>query len=525
MRLSADGRYVAFTSAASNLVPNDTNGYFNDVFVRDRQNGAVDHISVSTSGGSASLGVFAEVEMSADARFVVFVSGSANLVAGDANSSSDVFLRDRLSGTTELVSLSSTGAQGNDLSVDATMSDDGSRIAFTSYASNLVAGDTNGIADVFLRDRTAGTTQRISVSTFGAQSLVASQYAVLSGDGRFVAFAGWDDLVVGDSNSAYDVLVRDLLTGTLEIASVSSGGALGDLPSLPGDLSFDGRYVTFQSSATNLAAGDNNAAVDVFLRDRVLGTTEIVSLAASGALGHQGAQQSVISADGRWIAFESFASNLVAGDTNGSMDIFLRDRLTATTQRASVGPLGEQSNEHSSLGDVSADGRCVAFWTFGEVVPGDINVANDVHVRDLGYVGASPANYCTTKVNSAGCAPRIAAMGQALVSGYDSFFLGGHNVLAQKNGLFFWGHTPTALPFGGGTLCVQPPLVRTPIQSSGGNLGCTGSFWFHFSQAYMASESVVAGDTLYGQFWYRDSGFLPPNNIGLTDAVQWTLAP
>jgi Tol biopolymer transport system component len=338
--VSTDGRFVAFRSFASNLVPGDTNAT-DDVFVRDRQNGTTERVSISSTGvqgnGPSGLG---GVAISGDGRFVVFDSPATNLVPGDTNRQNDVFVRDRLHGTTARVSLSSTGLQGNRGSGDLglAISADGQFVAFASQASNLVPGDTNlhvcghGTCgyDVFVRDLKAGATERVSVSSTGVQGNGPSFHPAISRDGRFVAFASiTSTLVPGGSNSFEEVLVRDRQAGTTELASVSSLGVQGKGDSFAPAISQDGRFVAFASAATGLVPGDTNHKGDVLVRDRQAGTTVRVSVSSAGAQanGDSGISRDdpgvALSADGQAVAFASGASNLVQGDTNGKIDIFV----------------------------------------------------------------------------------------------------------------------------------------------------------------------------------------------------------
>jgi Tol biopolymer transport system component len=253
---------------------------------------------------------------------------ATNLVPGDTNGVWDVFVHDRQTGATERVSVDSSGVQGNANSDVSSISVHGRYVAFHSVASNLVPGGTNGTEDIFLRDRQLGTTELISVASSGAQ---ANSYSDLlssvSADGRYVAFASFaSNLVPSDTNGCYDVFVRDRVLGTTERVSVDSSGAQGNNWSANPSISADGRYVAFSSQASNLVANDSNGAPDIFIRDRQLGTTERLSVDSSGAQSDSTSDYPSISADGRYVAFASHATNLVAGDTNGIEDIFVRDR-------------------------------------------------------------------------------------------------------------------------------------------------------------------------------------------------------
>jgi Tol biopolymer transport system component len=249
-----------------------------------------------------------------------------------------------------------------------------------------VPGDTNGYDDAFVRDRRTGRTERVSVGTGGVEGNDRSGTEALSTDGRFVAFGSWaDNLVPGDTNEAFDVFIRDRQTGRTERVSVGTGGVEGDDRSGTVALSADGRFVAFGSWADNLVPGDTNGNADVFVRDRRTGVTERASVGPNGVQGNgdSGSYATVVlSADGRFVAFQSSASNLVPGDTNGLDDIFVRDRLKGVTERVSLGPNGVQGNDGSSSPALSADGRFVAFGSWADnLVPGDTNEEEDVFVH------------------------------------------------------------------------------------------------------------------------------------------------
>ena len=380
--LSADGRFVAFYSRASNLVPGDTNG-FDDVFVRDRRQGRTERVSVGPGGVQGDADSYGLPAISADGRFVAFVSGATNLVPGDTNGFVQVFVRDRQTGTTQRVSVGPRGAKGDADSFDPAISAGGRFVAFTSWASNLVPGDTNDTTDVFVRDRQTGTTRRVSVGPRGVQGDAGSYGPALSADGRFVAFqSSATNLVPGDTNGAGDVFVRDRRTRRTERVSVSTGGVQSDRSSGSAAISADGRFVAFYSAATNLVPGDTNGAGDVFVRDRRTGRTERASVSTGGVQGdREGSDSPAISADGRFVAFVSWASNLVPVDTLVG-DVFVRDRRAGTTRRVSVGPGGVQGNGTSYFPALSADGRFVAFPSIASnLVPGDTNDVFDVFVR------------------------------------------------------------------------------------------------------------------------------------------------
>ncbi|HEV3478398.1 MAG TPA: hypothetical protein VG144_03005, partial [Gaiellaceae bacterium] len=357
--ISADGRFVIFSTPGA-MVPEDTNQRY-DVFVRDRHLRLTERVSV-TNAGLQGNGVSFDASISADGRFVAFASHASNLVAGDTNGAFDVFVRDRLLGTTELVSISSTGAQTTNGAADPAITADGRYVAFVGGGTGLVAGDTNGFNDVFVHDRQTRTTTRVSVSSSGAQGNHVSERPSISDDGRYVAF--WSlasTLVSGDETLTHDVFVHDRVSRTTELASVSSSGARANSGSLNPAISGNGRYVAFHSFATNLAPGDTNGTYDVFVRDREARTTERVSVSTSGTQGNDSSAIGTISADGRIVAFASYASNLVPDDTNGERDIFAHDRATRSTQRASVSSGGTQANSSSHNPMLAPGGHFVTF--------------------------------------------------------------------------------------------------------------------------------------------------------------------
>jgi uncharacterized repeat protein (TIGR01451 family) len=323
--ISADGRFVAFQSYADNLVAGDTNGKV-DVFVHDRGTHQTTRVSEDSAGAQGN-GHSGGPSISADGRFVAFESLASNLVAGDTNGEVDVFVHDRVTRQTTRVSLSSTGTEGSNGyygSRSPAISADGRFVAFQSDADNLVADDTNGVPDIFVRDRSTGQTTRVSVDSAGAQSNQYSYYPAISANGRYVAFV-----------SSSHIFVHDRRTHQTTRVSVDSAGNPGNGPSYwAPSISADGRFVAFDSAADNLVAGDTNERPDVFVHDRGTHRTTRVSMDSAGAQSNGWSYNPAISADGRWVAFQSDASNLVAGDTNGKLDVFVRDRLLNQATRS-----------------------------------------------------------------------------------------------------------------------------------------------------------------------------------------------
>jgi Tol biopolymer transport system component len=391
--ISADGRYVVFSSAASDLVANDTNG-LPDIFVRDMQAGTTTLVSVNRAGTDSGNGFGGYPSISANGRFVAFVGSATDLVAGDTNGKYDVFVRDLQTGTTTLVSVNQAGTGGGDKdSLYTSISADGRYVAFASFADDLAANDSNGSYDVFVRDRTLGTTTLVSVNAAGTASASGNSVSPsISADGRLVAFHSTaEDLVGNDANGFSDVFVRDLDAGVTTLVSVDRGGtASGDESSSGPAISANGRFVAFASEATDLVVkdvADTNGLFDVFVRDLTKKKTVRVSVNASRkAAGSGDSEYCSISANGRYVAFQSYASDLVAGDTNGTFDAFVRDLKRKKTTLVSVnaartGP-GNFPSSGSAAPAISANGKFVAFSSLAsDLADADFNGTQDIFRR------------------------------------------------------------------------------------------------------------------------------------------------
>ena len=508
--ISADGRFVAFTSDVGNLAPGDTNGQEPDVFVFDRDTDSLELISAGGNGASLRPSI------SADGRIVVFDSRASNLAAGDTNGGvDDVFLYDRNTNTTELLTaggnnlsleaeisadgrfvtfisaadnltggvgffgydrdsstielLSQTGARfrsmssdgqlvaisggsrgfifdratnsrvplltievaseavgGNDASQQPSVSATGRFVAFQSSASNLVAGDTNGVADIFVRDRASQLTQLL---TAGANA--ESSEPSISADGNIVVFTSLASNIGGVTPiSRSDIFVHNLNTNTTELVTRGANN-LSRAPSV----SADGRFVAFESFASNLVSGDaNGTSPDIFVYDRQTGVTEILTNGGNTPFLLLSAHTS-ISADGRFVAFQSNASNLAAGDTNGDdFDVFVHDRVTGITELVTAG-----GNRESTSPSISADGRFVAFTSrASNLAPGD----NAVELANRGLLVHDRATD-TTEVLLAGgrnfvvTPPSISADGRFVAINLESFFSNAPGVFPLETILLF----------------------------------------------------------------------------------------
>jgi Tol biopolymer transport system component len=372
------------------------------------------------------------VAFSEHGRFVAFASDASNLVRGDTNRATDIFLRDRKRHTTTRLSVDSSGRQANGPSFGLAMTPDARFIAFNSRASNLVARDTNQVGDIFVRDRQTGTTSRVSVSSSGAQALddYAAPEPAISDDGRFVAFAsGADNLVSVDQNPYQDVFVHDRESGETTLESVRSDGVQSDSFSGSPDISGHGRRVAFTSEATSFRTGRRSpSGSELYIRDRSTAVTRQVSepgIGASSALGtpsnvhlasragvvlygrnteviavglNSGRRRCVacwtepgiarwshpagISANGRITAFQSEKSSLVERDTNRVTDAFVRGWMRSRAIRVSVSANGTQATQPSTAAGISPDGRFAAFISSASAfVAGDTNRHSDVFIR------------------------------------------------------------------------------------------------------------------------------------------------
>ncbi|MCZ7535500.1 MAG: IPT/TIG domain-containing protein [Acidimicrobiia bacterium] len=362
--ISGDGRYVTFAQGGTPLVAGVPAAGYVHVYVRDLATGATEIIDVSDAG-DAGTGTALYPAISADGRYVAYESTATNLVAGDTNASTDVFVRDRTAGTTTRVSVATDGTEGDDDSEEPSISADGNRVAFSSYAENLVGDDYNSAQDIFVRDRTAGTTVRASVKSNGNEGDEEEDNyeSAISADGNTVAFVTYEPFASDDLNEEEDVYVRELATSKTRLVSRRNSGTVpADGGFGPPDISADGRYVAFISSA-NLDGGVAPITLEIFVRDRTAGTTIRASKAADGTKSNGPSFVPSISADGRYVAFRSGGSNLIVGDTNGYDDVFVRDTVENTTTLASRALFLAQVAGHSYTGAISDDGNMVAFTT------------------------------------------------------------------------------------------------------------------------------------------------------------------
>lgn len=536
--VSDTGRYVCFDSLADDLVAGDDNG-FGDVFVRDTQVGTTTLVSMRhTGGGSGDLDSLC-YGLSGDGRYVALVSAAGDLVPGfvDGNDGGDDgFVRDLLAGATELITVNAAGTASANLGVGTIfeISAAGSRVFFDSAASNLVANDGNGVSDVFMRDRDLGVTVLASVNAAGTASAnAASTLPMSSANGRYVVFNSTaSDLVAGfvdgNAGTAADLYIRDVDLGvTALVTPNTTGTASANAASTSLEITPDGRYVVFTSAATDLVAGDSNGRSDIFVRDVVANVTRLVSVAASGGGSANGTSANgVPSADGRYVAFESAATDLISGfvDGNGAgRDVFVRDLTASTTQLISVKRTGGGSaNGASNRPLIGADGGLVVFLSAASDLVSPFVDGNgafsDIFVRDRVYPGTAHVSR-----NAAGTAGANAALEPGEIS-RDGRVLGFSStasdlVAGDNNGVGdvftvllpvtprpTWTPTRTATP----TITPTRTISPTPTVAAGAVSGRIGSY-ANAATPVPAVTVVVTGPT--------------PGSVGTDAGGQYLVSP
>ena len=402
--ISADGRFVAFESDANSLSGEDNDSVTN-IFVRDIQSGTTTYVSRATGqAGTAGDGSSVRPSISADGRFVAFQSNADNLSGDDDDAVANIFVRDIQSGTTTYASRATgpAGTAGDGFSLNASISADGRFVAFQSFADSLSSEDIDSVRDIFVRDIQSATTTYVSRATgpagtagdgHSSSALISTDGPSISADGRFVAFdSDANNLSSEDNDAVSNIFVRDIQSATTTYVSRATGpgGTAGDGDSLSPSISADGRFVAFDSDADSLSATeDNNAFSNIFVRDIQSGTTTYVSRATGpgGTAGDGSSVNASISADGRFVAFDSAAPNLSDEDDNTAQNIFVRDIQSGTTtylSRASS-QSGTAGDDSSFFASISADGRFVAFESDADSLSGeDDNAVMNIFRRTIG---------------------------------------------------------------------------------------------------------------------------------------------
>lgn len=446
--LSANGRYVVFESEADTLVDGDNAGHV-DVFLRDRdadndgiydEPGAVTTTRISKgvggveANGDSGVGVTGSfggnsLSISADGRYIAFSSEASNLVANDTNGTVDVFVYDRVGGTTQRVSVASGGGQAGAVSDQPSISADGRYIAFRSFATNLIGAgnDTNNRSDIFVHDRIGNVTTRVSVATGNIQSDGHSFTPQISDsvDGRYVVFASdATNLVAADGNGFTDVFLHDRVTGVTTRVSIDTGGLDANGRSYNPSVSANGTAVVFASDASDLVAGDVNGKSDIFLYSG--GLTTLVDTDEFGNPSNGHSYRPAISHDGTHVAFETEAGNLLPGDVNGLRDIYVKVLATDEVRRVTFGYVGDESNGPSFWPAINSDGRHTAYASdANNLVNKDTNNLRDVFAHDRDSVPPpGPMLYILEELDGS----RITVLAGDFVDVPIGFANNGHNI-------------------------------------------------------------------------------------------------
>lgn len=394
--ISADGRFMAFESGADNLYAKDSNNR-EDIFLTDRNTGLTKCISLAASGKTGN-GSSRNPTISADGRYVVFASDAADLTDGDTNGRTDICLYDTVTQQMERVSTGIQGVTADNGSDSPSISAEGQYVVFSSDATNLVQGDSNGSRDIFLRDRTNGTINKVSCQPNGDPITGSASNPVISANGQFVSY----EVYSGYINAIY---IYDVMNGTTELVTKSYSDPATACRGYNSSISADGHYVAFYSGDNRLVASDSNGKEDVFVYDRIAKVMQLVSVSSEESQGNNYSTYPSISADGRFVAFKSMAGNLVPEDTNGCYDVFVRDRVEGTTERVSVSAEGTEGDGDSSWEEcspsISADGSFIAYDSYAaNLVDDDWNDALDIFIFGDGYVVQKPTIALITAVNA-----------------------------------------------------------------------------------------------------------------------------
>ncbi len=384
--LSDDAQRIALMAFDGNLDPLGANNAWLDAFWKNLVTQQVLRANTDSANSVLSSTSAGNVTISNDGNFIAFDAGASNLVPNDTNGTGDVFLRSIGANSLSRVSVAQNGTQGNGDSSQSDVSNNGLFVAFKSDATNFVAGDTNLGPDIFRRDLTTGALALVSASAGGTLSNGSSERPAITPDGRYIAFASTATNLVasGEVFFNYDIFRKDMNTGeVLLVTSIAGGAASGASATRPA-ITPDGRFVAFESTAGNLGFANPSQLVNTYVRDIATGQTWLASSNAAGAMGNGASQRASISADGRFVAFDSLANNLVTGDSGNGSDIFRKDLATGAIIRLSVDPLGAPANEQSAGASISADGAKVGFISAASnLIANDTNNQADAFLATL----------------------------------------------------------------------------------------------------------------------------------------------
>ncbi len=399
-----------------------------------------------TAGGGQANGASNDSSLSSNGRYLAFVSSASDLVGDDANGQVDVFVRDLWTGATTRVSSSSSGVESDAPAWDPFISGDGMRIVFWSHATNLIDGELSSTTNAYLHDLSNGTTIRVASTPTGEIPDGPSYSPAISADGTTVVFESEaTNLVPGDTNQRRDIFRFDVASADLERVSVSNDGSQADSGSTHGSVSGNGETIAFTSYATNLVPGDTNNQNDVFVRDRVASTTERVSVSSSGVqlTDVLGANAPVISASGQFVVFFSGDADLVPVDTNNTDDVFRHDRSTGDTTLVSTATDGSQGSHYSAQSSISDDGNLIAFQSFSTFDLAITTAIPDVFVKNM---ATGDLLWATRPVSGPGpngfnYPPAISGNGLWVALASDATNLDTQDDTNNATDVFVWRHT------------------------------------------------------------------------------------
>ncbi len=407
--ITSDRRYITFTSEATNFVSWDVNGAF-DVFLKDRQTWNLELISMTSTGGRGN-GDSSYQMLSDDWRYVVFQSDANSFVWWDNNATSDIFLKDRQTGIMELISVNNSGQVWNWASKYPSITPDGRYVLFESASTNLVSWANDGRVQLYIRDRQTWILELISRNAAGVISNHSGNSIrgfTMTPDARYIVFhAGATNLVSG-TTATFQIYLKDRQTSNVSLVSLTSSWVRWTNGSQEPVISADGRYVVFLSRAINFASWADSVLYQVYVRDLQLNTLELISSSLTWALGNDTSNRwAYISSGGRYVLFASDASNLVTWDTNWTWDIFLKDRLLNTMQRVSMSYTWWQLDGLSHITEISDDGKYVTYATYASnVMPIDTNTSSDVYISEYKTIYLdtptilTPISWATLPINN-----------------------------------------------------------------------------------------------------------------------------
>lgn len=527
--LSSDGRWLVYTQSGGS--------YRRDLWTGDHQ-----LVSVQWQSGLPGGGVLPSV--SDDGNLVAFETFDGAIVPGDTNFGSDVFLRDMSTGVTRRVSVDPSGGNVLGTSYSPRISADGSTVVYESGDGAIAPGDFNNWYDVFAYDVATQTNELVSADPTGASGLVTlwgcapwiqdpcswAGGCAVNGDGRFVAFATLAYTLIpgGTTPGRLNVFVRDRQSGTTELVSDDASTSGGSIHSFSPEISADGRFVAFMDWGVAPTGGGAKASV----RDRLTGALYRVDPSQYNGVTYMFYNRLSISGDGMWVGYTHEGDDLVPGDTNGGGDAFVthwRSGATRLLSRSTTGQLGTTFGNGPVSLSWDASRAVFAAWGWNALmVAGPLNHSTTVYLRDERVASVPVVSYCSAKTNSLGCQPLMSTSGICAFTNGVPLFVTAQFKRSHQQAMMLWGVAPAAVPFAGGFACVQTPTQRTPLQNTGGTSAandCTGTCSFLFTAQYAQSHGVNAGDTLYAQYWSRDPLASNARNLSLSDAIAFTWAP